>query len=1241
MSRDTGTFNFAANFEVLAKAPLDAKQLVGTKADLTGVTTWSGSSGVWIYDGAIVSVGSDPTPENNGIYFLSAATNYTDINSWVKAGTGEGGGTITGGTNGLSTSGANVVLGGTLTGTTTIDGNNNDLAITNIGDFQVKTSGDTTVLGIDETGLLFSFSGGSVTFDDGGGLKYGSTGYSSGYTPTSIPDVNFVTGLTGTYLNLDQSTPQNVTGSQPVFEEGLTLGPTPSASQISGHTVGKMYYDTDYETVSINIGTDTGHQPNIQLGQEMYRYVYNASGVAIPNGAVVQELGVHTGGPGTDVPTITMAIASGSTSDVLGVATEVFGTGVTNSYGFITTIGYIHDINTSTGSQFSGMTEGDHLYLSPTVLGGLTNIEPTTPNKAIHVGMLITKDVTVGKIYVDIHPALSLNDLLDVSVPAPTLDYVLTWNGVDWVDAAAGSTSAGSGVNFYYTTPIINAITPPAGLSEDGTAGNGIQVATLSRNPDTVSPTITVAGLDGASIRAFAAWEQDDEIGRTQIDSGLWEFYDYVGVSTVVGTTYLIHGVYQIVPVSGSTITISGASANSRTATITSGQFTGTYFNPDATNTQASYLQTEDGIFQITASASTNQVTITVPTGYVNETAVTGSTWNPLFTGSTESIETTETCLTAQLYQTKIVATSFVVSETNKLGQMMFVDSSGTYTLTLSYNGSSAASFVISPFITLHNDLPGLQGGSGEERYHITEAEAVVVGNTSGINTGDETKATIEAKLTGTISTHTHDYSIIVNTPDLSVYQSVSGFTGYTATTQQTINEIEDDITYISGVTDTKLDIDTFSGYTATTKTIFDDYTGTTQPILDAALTGATNGLYTSGRDVKLGGVLSEATTISGGSFNLCFGDVGSPLNNFAVNAALANFDVTNYTLDASNCLGIDGGDFTIVLSGSSGTISDTNSTGLKYGGDYSANYTSLSIPNVGFVTGATSSSQYYSGETPTVVCVGGIDVGYQLTGKTLSCIIQDIFVPELCGTVTAPSLGIGLTHSGIREIGCNVSQTVTGTFNQGCINPQYDSISDKRSGLPNAFCFTGTGMPAGFQACTTLIATAVNASYNVVSGSQSWGVCTRYDCGDPALGSKGTQYCAALVSGCTAASSASITGILPWYWGTNSTGTITSAIVTGGTKTVGLVATSTSITFNAVTEYLWFAAPAGCTAKTKWWVCAANAGDIGGTGELWAASCSLAVTSGQGCWSGCSFDVYITCGITTTAVGIPMCLYS
>ena len=48
---------------------------------------------------------------------------------------------------------------------------------------------------------------------------------------------------------------------------------------------------------------------------------------------------------------------------------------------------------------------------------------------------------------------------------------------------------------------------------------------------------------------------------------------------------------------------------------------------------------------------------------------------------------------------------------------------------------------------TTHNSLSGLQGGGIAEYYHITAAQNIVVGNTSGVNTGDETNTTIKTKL--------------------------------------------------------------------------------------------------------------------------------------------------------------------------------------------------------------------------------------------------------------------------------------------------------------------------------------------------------------------------------------------------------------------------------------------------------------------------------------------------------------
>jgi len=327
--------------------------------------------------------------------------------------------------------------------------------------------------------------------------------------------------------------------------------------------------------------------------------------------------------------------------------------------------------------------------------------------------------------------------------------------------------------------------------------------------------------------------------------------------------------------------------------------------------------------------------------------------------------------------------------------------------------------------------------------------------------------------------------------------------------------------------------------------------------------------------------------------------------------------------------------------SGGTGVFDSRDNVTLQFRNLVGSGDTSVSLSGDSIVIYTDAGEDTYNLSSPAAICVGGICVGTVLTGKTAFELFEELLVPELCGSITAPSLSIGLTCTGCKEIGTVISQTVTGTFSRGAINPQYCSVSPFRSGCVNAYCFAGCGMPSGWQSCVLSPGSATNASYIVSAGTQTWSVQAQYDAGFPALGSKGTEYCAALPSGTTSVASGSVCGILPWYWGVSSSGTINGTCVANGNKTLATVGASTPITFNATAQYLWFAAPAGTyTTKTKWWVCAANAGNIGGTGNLWAAACNVSVSSLEGCWSGCSYDVYVTCGITTTATGIPMCLY-
>jgi hypothetical protein len=144
---------------------------------------------------------------------------------------------------------------------------------------------------------------------------------------------------------------------------------------------------------------------------------------------------------------------------------------------------------------------------------------------------------------------------------------------------------------------------------------------------------------------------------------------------------------------------------------------------------------------------------------------------------------------------------------------------------------------------------------------------------------------------------------------------------------------LQADVDYISGCTSKNAnDIAWISGVTDANLALFTGYTATTQPVIDAALTGATNGLHVtgSGRDVSLGGQLTGDTTVDlngknllmyGSSVGICMYDDGtntvsiganSGLDYISVNGASDTITISTSTagitlVGGTNCVDITG----------------------------------------------------------------------------------------------------------------------------------------------------------------------------------------------------------------------------------------------------------------------------------------------------------------------------------------------
>jgi predicted RecA/RadA family phage recombinase len=362
MSRERGTFNFAANFELLKKGPIDASQLVETYADLTNPATWEDSDSlIWLFDGKTVSVSNDSDPSKNGLYYLKDAVNYTSTSSWEKLGA-QSGSTI----NDVQNIGSGVGVFSGITGTSILL-----RSIIGSGDTNVSLSGDSIVINsTDSTALqngILKFDSNQQTYLPYSAYTSGITFYTGTTCPNNIDRLNLNARLTATAFRVS-------TGCTALT--GLTFNP------------GDLYWDSENMTIALKQTNEVTQQ----IGQELFIRAKNSGASTIENGTVVYITGSDIGNP-----TINPARASENDGDkvtkVIGITTEDITAGDT---GFVTTVGIVRDLNTT------GFTAGDTVYLSTSAFGQLTTTKPVYPDYVIEIGVVTKIDSTNGQILVKV-----------------------------------------------------------------------------------------------------------------------------------------------------------------------------------------------------------------------------------------------------------------------------------------------------------------------------------------------------------------------------------------------------------------------------------------------------------------------------------------------------------------------------------------------------------------------------------------------------------------------------------------------------------------------------------------------------------------------------------------------------------------------------------------------------------------------------------------------------------------------
>lgn len=196
-------------------------------------------------------------------------------------------------------------------------------------------------------------------------------------------------------------------------------------------------------------------------------------------------------------------------------------------------------------------------------------------------------------------------------------------------------------------------------------------------------------------------------------------------------------------------------------------------------------------------------------------------------------------------------------------------------------------------------------------------------------------------------------------------------------------------------------------------------------------------------------------------------------------------------------------------------------------------------------VSGATSGGSVYNGSSPATVTVGGINSGYVLTGKTVNMIIQDLLVPTLNPTLTAPSISsFSQNLTTTQEVGLSVTPTFTTNFSRGSISPQYTSASPFRSGLPTKYVYSGTGNNRTVASSSSTDTSAATGATVLALGSNTWSVYVAFATGVQPKDSAGGNFSSPLASGSTSVSNTTITGQYLRFYGANASSVTNSAQV-------------------------------------------------------------------------------------------------
>lgn len=205
--------------------------------------------------------------------------------------------------------------------------------------------------------------------------------------------------------------------------------------------------------------------------------VKNNTGSTLTKGTVV-----YINGAIGQLPTVAKAQANAesTSAQTQGLITSDIANGGT---GYVTIVGLVTEFDTSV------FTDGQQVYLSGTVAGGITATKPSAPTHLVYVGVIVYAHAIHGKIQVKVQNGYELEELHNVKITTPTSGNTLIYDAVQslWVNSnlTAGTgisvTNTAGGITITNTSPssggTVTSVTGTAPISSSGGTTPAISIA--------------------------------------------------------------------------------------------------------------------------------------------------------------------------------------------------------------------------------------------------------------------------------------------------------------------------------------------------------------------------------------------------------------------------------------------------------------------------------------------------------------------------------------------------------------------------------------------------------------------------------------------------------------------------------------------------------------------------------------------------------------------------------------------